>query len=211
MAASPNHSQAIAPVCIIDDDEAIRESLKLLLYAKGLQSVAFESAEAFLSSTGDREFCCILLDIRMPGMDGLDLFRLLIARRQAAPVVFITGHGDIPMAVSAIQQGAFDFLTKPFRNGELLDKISRAVSHYESNRENLREIESICLRAGNCTPRELDVMASLARGSSNKEIGAELGISPRTVEIHRAKVMEKMEADSLPDLVRMHAMLNTDS
>jgi len=123
-------------------------------------------------------------------------------------VVFITGHGDIPMAVSAIQQGAFDFLTKPFRSGELLEKISRAIAHYQSNRENLREIESICLRAASCTPRELDVMASLAEGNSNKEIGAELGISPRTVEIHRAKVMEKMQADSLPDLVRMHALLS---
>ena len=207
MALPLNKGQVIAPVCVIDDDEAIREALKLLLWSNGLQSATFPSAEAFLSAAGDREFCCILLDIRMPGMDGLDLFNLLVERRQAAPVVFITGHGDIPMAVSAIQRGAFDFLTKPFRDGELVEKISRAVAHYQSNRESLREIESICHRAMDCTPRELVVMAGLAQGMSNKEIAAQLGISPRTVEIHRAKVMGKMQADSLPDLVRMHAFL----
>lgn len=194
-------------VCIIDDDEAIRESLRLLLYANDISSCYYESADAFLADRDERAFDCMLLDIRMPGTDGLDLFRILNHKHLAYPVIFITGHGDIPLAVSAIKQGAFDFLTKPFQQGELLEKVNAAVRHYRSSRRQLLERQELQARADSCTPRELDVMKLLAAGLPNKGIAESLGISPRTVEIHRAHVMEKMAAESLPALVRMVAEL----
>jgi two-component system response regulator FixJ len=190
-------------VCIIDDDEAIRESLRLLLYASGLGSHGYASADTFLADESPREFDCMLLDIRMPGTDGLELFRILQRRRIACPIIFITGHGDIPLAVSAIKQGAWDFLTKPFREGELLEKVNAAIGHYRSSRKQLLERQELQARFDSCTPRERDVMKLLAEGLPNKGIAEILGISPRTVEIHRAHVMEKMAADSLPALVRM--------
>lgn len=194
-------------VCIIDDDEAIRESLRLLLYAEGLGSVCYESADAFLGHEEPTSFECLLLDIRMPGTDGLELFRILKRRQLAQPVIFITGHGDIPLAVSAIKQGAFDFLTKPFRDGELLEKVNAAINHFRSSQKELRDLEELQARADSCTPRERDVMTLLAAGLPNKGIAETLGISPRTVEIHRAHVMDKMAATSLPALVRMVALL----
>ena len=190
-------------VCIIDDDEAIRESLRLLLYAGELNSVGYESADAYLADAEPPPFDCMLLDIRMPGTDGMELFAELMRRQVAWPVIFITGHGDIPLAVSAIKKGAFDFLTKPFREGELLDKVQSAIRHYRQRQEGLLRLQEIQQRADACTPRERDVMELLAEGLSNKGIAESLGISPRTVEIHRAHVMEKMDADSLPTLVRM--------
>ncbi|MBT8039074.1 MAG: response regulator transcription factor [Xanthomonadales bacterium] len=196
-------------VCIIDDDEAIRESLRLLLYAGDLRSVSYPSADAFLADQALQTIDCLLLDIRMPGTDGLELFRILKRRRFAAPVIFITGHGDIPLAVSAIKQGAFDFLTKPFMEGELLAKVRAAIEHSRSGLQQRLELQNLQSRVDACTPRERDVMQFLVKGLSNKGIAETLGISPRTVEIHRAHVMEKMEADSLPTLVRMIAMLDT--
>jgi FixJ family two-component response regulator len=190
-------------ICIVDDDEAIRESLRLLLYASGFGSQGYASADAFLADEGRREFDCMLLDIRMPGTDGLELFRTLQQRRVAYPVIFITGHGDIPLAVSTIKRGAWDFLTKPFREGELLEKVTAAVEHYRATRRRSLEQQRLQARFSACTPRERDVMRLLADGLSNKGIAEILGISPRTVEIHRAHVMEKMAADSLPALVRM--------
>ena len=190
-------------VCIIDDDEAIRESLRLLLYAEGLQSVVFESADAYLSEEPPISCDCMLLDIRMPGTDGLELFRILNKKHLPFPVIFITGHGDIPLAVSAIKQGAFDFLTKPFQQGELLGKIKSAIAFYQESRNELEELKDLQSRVDACTPREQEVMPLLAEGLSNKGIADALGISPRTVEIHRAHVMEKMDAESLPALVRM--------
>lgn len=197
-------------VCIIDDDEAIRESLRLLLYASELNSISYESADSFLADTNPPAFDCMLLDIRMPGTDGLELFGELLRRQAAWPVIFITGHGDIPLAVSAIQKGAFDFLTKPFRDGELINKVQSAVTHFRKKQEALLLLQEIQARADACTPRERDVMKLLAEGLSNKGIAEALGISPRTVEIHRAHVMDKMAADSLPTLVRMvSALKNT--
>lgn len=196
-------------ICIIDDDEAIRESLRLLLYASDLRSCSYESADAFLESEEGAAFDCMLLDIRMPGTDGLELFRILQQRKLAFPVIFITGHGDIPLAVSAIKQGAFDFLTKPFREGELLSKVQAAVEHFRSEQQHLLELQELRAKADSCTPREQDVMQLLVRGLSNKGIAEALGISPRTVEIHRAHVMEKMGADSLSTLVRMITILET--
>ncbi len=139
-------------VCIIDDDEAIRESLRLLLYASELNSVGSESADAFLADAEPPVFDCMLLDIRMPGTDGLDLFGELMRRQVAWPVIFITGHGDIPLAVSAIKQGAFDFLTKPFREGELLDKVRSAIGHYHREQEGRLRLQDIQARADACTP-----------------------------------------------------------
>lgn len=196
-------------VCIIDDDEAIRESLRLLLYASEIRSFSYESADAFLAEKEPASFDCMLLDIRMPGTDGLELFRTLASRKVAYPVIFITGHGDIPLAVSAIKQGAFDFLTKPFMEGELLNKVQAAINHYQAEQERLLEVQELGARVDSCTPRERDVMKLLARGLSNKGIAEALGISHRTVEIHRAHVMEKMSADSLPILVRMITVLET--
>ncbi|MFC1694722.1 response regulator transcription factor [Pseudomonadota bacterium] len=190
-------------VCIVDDDEAIRESLRLLLYAGGLQSCVYESADVFLADEKPPVFDCMLLDIRMPGTDGLELFKILARRRVPYPVIFITGHGDIPLAVSAIKLGAYDFLTKPFQEGELIGKVRAAISHYRSTRRHLLELQDMQARLDSCTPRERDVLRLLAKGLPNKGIAETLGISPRTVEIHRAHVMDKMSADSLPALVRM--------
>jgi FixJ family two-component response regulator len=194
-------------VCIVDDDEAIRESLRLLLFANGFNSIAYGSADEFLADENPPRFECMLLDIRMPGTDGLDLFAILQRRQVSWPILFITGHGDIPLAVSAIKQGAFDFLTKPFQQGELLDRVRAAIAHFNSRRQHRIELQELQARADSCTPRERDVMRLLARGLPNKGIADALGISPRTVEIHRAHLMEKMEADSLPALVRMVAVL----
>lgn len=196
-------------VCIVDDDEAIRESLRLLLYAGGLRSFAYESADAFLAEERLPAFDCMLLDIRMPGTDGLELFRVLNNKHLPYPVIFITGHGDIPLAVSAIKLGAYDFLTKPFREGELLEKVRSAIEYYQSSREQLLELRDMQSRVDSCTPREQDVMRLLAKGLPNKGIAETLGISPRTVEIHRAHVMDKMAADSLPALVRMITTLES--
>ena len=195
-------------VCIIDDDEAIRESLRLLLFAEGLKACLFESAEAFLHDVSCDTFACMLLDIRMPGMDGLELFQILKKGTMDYPVIFITGHGDIPLAVSAIKQGAYDFLTKPFMEGELLKKIHAAIEHHYSLRERLHKWQEYRDRVGQCTPREQDVMRLLVSGLPNKGIAETLGISPRTVEIHRAHMMEKMQAESVPALVRMVSLLD---
>lgn len=193
-------------ICIIDNDEAIRESLRLLLFAAGLNSCAYESADEFLEHENKSPFDCMLLDIRMPGMDGLELFSILRQEQLQYPVIFITGHGDIPLAVSAIKLGAYDFLTKPFREGELLEKIHAAVAHHRSTKQQTQELSELQARLTTCTPREHDVMRLLVQGLPNKGIAETLGISPRTVEIHRAHVMEKMQAESLPALVRMVSM-----
>lgn len=194
-------------VCIVDDDEAIRESLRLLLYANGFNTIAYRSADDFLADPNPPRFDCMLLDIRMPGTDGLELFALLRQKHVPWPVVFITGHGDIPLAVAAIKQGAFDFLTKPFQEGALLSRVHAAIAHFRSQRERRLEMQELQVRLESCTPRERDVLRLLARGLPNKGIADALGISPRTVEIHRAHLMEKMEADSLPALVRMLSLL----
>lgn len=151
----------------------------------------------------------MLLDIRMPGMDGLELFRIMKREQLPYPVIFITGHGDIPLAVEAIKQGAYDFLTKPFKDGELVSKIRAAIDHSQSSRERVQERRNLQARFELCTPREQNVMQLLVTGLANKAIAESLGISPRTVEIHRAHVIEKMEADSLPALVRMMATLES--
>lgn len=190
-------------VYIVDDDDAVRASIRLLIRSVGLDARVHASAQEFLSSYDPRDAGCLLLDVRMPGMSGLDLQQELNRRGATIPVVFITGHGDVPMAVEAMQQGAFDFLQKPFRDQDLLDRVQRALARDAESRDRLAGRASIRARLATLTPREKEVMDLITRGKANKVVGADLGVSQRTVEIHRAHVMEKMHAGSLAELVRM--------
>jgi FixJ family two-component response regulator len=200
-AAKPD---APAPtVYIVDDDEGARNSLRFLLKSVGLAGATFASAQEFLASYSPEQPGCLVLDVRMPGMSGLELQQELNRRGAVIPVVFVTGHGDVPMAVEAIQQGAFDFVQKPYREQELLDRIQRALVKDKANRATLDERDRIRARLASLTPREREVMALMTRGKPNKVMAAELGLSQRTVEIHRAHVMEKSGARSIAQLIRM--------
>lgn len=190
-------------VCIIDDDEAVRESLRLLLFSAGYESCSFESADAWLACDDKPEAEVFLLDIRMPGTDGTELHQIMLEQDLRVPVIFITGHGDIPLAVAAIQRGASDFLTKPFEEGELIERISAAVSQHRDIQSREQELADLRQRFESLTPRERDVLELIVDGKSNKGVASVLSISPRTVEIHRARVMEKVAAESVADLVRL--------
>ena len=192
-----------ATVFVVDDDEAVRNSLRLLLKAVGLPTEVFRSADEYLASFDSARAGCLVLDIRMPGMSGLELQEELNRRDAILPIIFITGHGDIPMAVEAMQRGALDFLQKPFRDQELLDRINRAIEKDRAGRALLGNRESIRARIASLTPREQEVLTMVTQGKANKVIAADLELSQRTVEIHRAHVMEKMGANSLAHLVRM--------
>jgi two-component system, LuxR family, response regulator FixJ len=194
-------SQAL--VFVVDDDEAVRSSTKLLLKSVGLPAVTYSSAQEFLDNYDPLQPGCVVLDVRMPLMSGLELQQLLNMRGAIVPVIFITGHGDIPMAVEAMQHGAFDFLQKPFRDQDLLDRVQRALEKDRVNRMQLREKTRIQERRESLTPREREILELMTRGKPNKVMAADLGVSQRTVEIHRARVMEKMGASSLAQLVRM--------
>jgi two-component system response regulator FixJ len=195
--------QKTATVFIVDDDEGVRNSLRFLLKSVGLATRALDSASEFLETYEPSQPGCLVLDVRMPGMSGLELQQQLNLRGAVIPVIFITGHGDIPMAVEAMQQGAFDFLQKPFRDQDLIDRIQRALERDARNRSALNEHARIRERLELLTPREREVLALMTRGKPNKVMAAELGVSQRTVEIHRARVMEKSGAASLAQLVRM--------
>jgi len=190
-------------VFVVDDDEAVRGSMKLLLKTLGLPAQAFASAQEFLATFDTGRSGCLVLDIRMPGMSGLELQEELNARGAMLPIIFITGHGDVPMAVEAMQRGAMDFLQKPFRDQDLLDRVTKALEKDRAGRELLGNRERIRARIADLTPREREVMALVTQGKANKVIAADLDLSQRTVEIHRAHVMEKMGANSLAHLVRM--------
>jgi FixJ family two-component response regulator len=190
-------------VYIVDDDEAVRGAVRFLIRSVGLAAQVYASAQEFLAAYDRRDPGCLLLDVRMPGMSGLDLQQELNRRGATIPVVFITGHGDVPMAVEAMQQGAFDFLQKPFRDQDLLDRVQRALARDAETRARLAARAEIRTRLATLTPRETEVMELVTHGKANKVAGAELGVSQRTVEIHRAHVMEKMRAGSLAELVRM--------
>ena len=196
-------------VFVVDDDEAVRASLRLLLKSVGLPAVAHSSAQEFLASYEPRHPGCVVLDVRMPGMSGLELQQILNVRGATIPVIFITGHGDIPMAVEAMQHGAFDFLQKPFRDQDLLDRVQRALERDHRTRQELKEKGRIQDRLTSLTPREHEVLTLITRGKPNKVVAADLGVSQRTVEIHRARVMEKMGASSFAQLVRM--VLDTET
>ncbi|HET7755831.1 MAG TPA: response regulator transcription factor [Steroidobacteraceae bacterium] len=196
--------QTQAPtVFVVDDDEGVRNSLRFLLKSVGLATRTLASASEFLESYQPSQTGCLVLDVRMPGMSGLELQQQLNLRGAIIPVIFITGHGDIPMAVEAMQQGAFDFLQKPFRDQDLIDRIQRALEHDGRNRAALAQHARIRERLDTLTPREREVLTLMTCGKPNKSMAAELGVSQRTVEIHRARVMEKTGAASLAQLVRM--------
>ncbi len=190
-------------IYVVDDDDAVRDSLEALLLAEGYEVVGFASAEAFLAEHDrTRSAGCCLLDIRMPGMDGLALLGKLGDEPSTFPVVVMTGHGDVPMAVKAMKLGARDFIEKPFDTNALLEAIKSARRSGQSRKEAAIDPD-LAEHIQRLTPREKDVLEHLVAGCSNKEVGLKLGISPRTVEIHRARLMEKMAADSLAGLVRM--------
>ena len=190
-------------VFIVDDDEAVRSSLKLLLKTLGVSAVAYASAPEFLAAFDASRAGCLVLDIRMPGMSGLELQQELNARGALLPIIFITGHGDVPMAVEAMQHGAMDFLQKPFRDQDLIDRINKALERDRIGRELLDNRARILSLIESLTPREREVLEQVTQGKINKVIAAEMGLSQRTVEIHRAHIMEKMGANSLAHLVRM--------
>ena len=195
-------------VFVVDDDEAVRNSLRLLLKSVGLAAAALPTAQEFLTTYRPDQPGCLILDVRMPGMSGIELQQQLNLRGAVIPVIFISGHGDIPMAVEAMQQGAFDFLQKPFRDQDLIDRIQRALAKDQTYRAELKERARIHERLASLTPREREVLTLVTRGKPNKVMAGDLGVSQRTVEIHRARVMEKMGAASLAQLVRMVMDLN---
>jgi FixJ family two-component response regulator len=190
-------------VFVIDDDPSIRMAIKELIEAVGINCQTFESGQELLNATLPDVPGCLVLDVRLPGLSGLNLQRELKARGCDIPIVFITGHGDIPMTVQAMKAGAVEFLTKPFRDQDLLDAIEQALERDRLARQELTEIRELRQRSEALTPRELEVMRLVVSGLLNKQIAAELGISEKTVNVHRAQVMHKMHADSLADLVRM--------
>jgi FixJ family two-component response regulator len=190
-------------VFIVDDDEAVRSSLRLLIKSVGLIPSALGSAREFLEHYDPAQPGCLVLDVRMPEMSGLELQEHLNRQGAIIPVIFITGHGDVPMAVEAMQAGAFDFLPKPFRDQDLINRVQRALEKDRANRAVLNERSLIRERLESLTPREREVLDMVSSGKPNKIMAADLGVSQRTVEIHRARVMEKMGASSLAQLVRM--------
>jgi FixJ family two-component response regulator len=190
-------------VYVVDDDDAVRDSLRLLLKSAGIACEVHSAAQQFLAAYDPAQPGCLVLDVRMPGMSGLEMQHELNLRGAIIPVIFITGHGDIPMAVEAMQHGAFDFLQKPFRDQELLDRVQRALVRDAENRVRLRHTDRIKERLATLSPREREVLDLVTQGKANKMVAGDLGVSQRTVEIHRAHVMQKMEAGSLAELVRM--------
>jgi len=196
-------SRPDATVFIVDDDAAVRDALQLLLRSVGLASEAYAAADEFLAGFDPDRPGCLLLDVRMPGISGLELQQRLKDRMSSLPIIFLTAHGDIEMAVKAVKAGALDFIQKPFRDQDLIDKVHCAIREDAENRSQIREAAEIQSRIESLTPRERQLLEMVVAGRANKVIASDLNISQRTVEIHRARVMKKMKADSVTDLVRM--------
>jgi len=194
---------ANACVVVIDDDADFRESLGRLLRSVGLHSRLFASIAEFLGSKPPDGPTCLVLDVRLPGRSGLDFQRDLAAGSVRLPIVFITGHGDIPMTVQAMKGGAIEFLTKPFRDQDLLDAIQLGLSHDRLHRKDEKNLASLKERFGSLSPREREIMSQVARGRLSKQIAHDIGIAEATVKVHRSRAMQKMKAGSLPELGRM--------
>lgn len=190
-------------VFVVDDDASVREALKSLIRSVGLHVELFRSAQEFLQWQQPDVTSCLVLDVRLPGISGLDLQRQLADAKIHIPVIIITGHGDIPMSVRAMKAGAVEFLTKPFRDQDLLDAIQLALERNRARRQREAEIAALRERFESLTPRERDVVTRVVSGMLNKQIADEIGIAENTVKVHRSRAMEKMQAQSLADLVKM--------
>src|SRR5258706_6007825 len=196
-------ADANGTVLVVDDDPALRESVGRLLRSLGLDTQLFASISDFLKSDPPDGPTCLVLDVRLPGKSGLDLQRELAAANRELPIIFITGHGDIPMSVQAMKGGAIEFLTKPFRDQELLDAIQLGLARDRTRRENEEALAALRERFASLSPREREIMVQVARGRLSKQIAGDIGIPEATVKVHRSRLMRKMKAGSLPALSRM--------
>ena len=194
-------------VFVVDDDEPVRDAIGMLLETVDIPYESFPTAQAFLDAYRSDRRGCLILDIRMPGMSGLELQQKLVDMDAPIPIVFITGHGDVPMAVEAMKRGAVDFIRKPFRDQDLLDRVHEALNLDAGQRAEFEDLEQARAKLESLTPREHEVFLRVANGQANKVVAIDLGISERTVEIHRSQVMHKTGARSLADLVRMKLVL----
>jgi FixJ family two-component response regulator len=194
-------------VFVIDDDASVRTALSSLIRSVGLRVEVFSSASEFLTARPAEVQSCLILDVRLPGLSGLDFQRELASANNVIPIIFITGHGDIPMSVKAMKAGAVEFLTKPFRDQDLLDAIQVALERARSRHESEQAVSELRAKFESLTPREKEVMAWVTSGLLNKQVAAEIGVTEITVKVHRGNVTRKMGAKSLADLVRMADML----
>ncbi len=190
-------------VFVVDDDPSVRSSLKFLLSTVGLQVESFDSADAFLHKKPPDAPSCLVLDVRLPGLSGLDFQRELAVRNTRIPIIFLTGHGDIPMSVRAMKAGAVEFLTKPFRDQDLLDAVRIALDRDRARREQDKEVMILQRRFDSLTSREQEVISMVVSGMLNKQIADQLGTAESTVKVQRSRAIEKMHAESLVDLIRM--------
>jgi two-component system response regulator DctR len=198
-------NELVGTVHVVDDDDAIRDALAWLLRSRGVPARTWASAEAFLAEWSEEMRGCIVLDVRMEGMSGVELFDQLLAQGSRLPVLFLTGHGDVPLAVAALKKGAFDFVEKPFNDNDLVDRIVAAVRHDEALRQKAESEASVAARLAGLTARERQVMERVLAGDYNKTIADALGIAVRTVEVHRARIFEKMGVRSAVELAQLLA------
>jgi len=210
-ATATKESKRKPTVYIVDDDDGMRRALNILMTTVGYQPAAFAGPREFLAKYDPSQPSCLVLDVRMPEMSGLEVQQHLNRNGSMLPIILVSGHGDIPMAVQAMKDGAFDFLQKPFRDQDLLDRINGALKLDAENRASVDRLADLTQRSDSLTPREREVMALVVDGKANKVIAIDLGLSERTVEIHRANVMEKMGARSVAHLVKMHLMLGGEA